>query len=314
MDKKVVILILIAVIVFIFWGYNHTKNKIKKEEKTMKVEDVVSLQNWNDSDGDIYRDLKYKDGLTYNLYVPTNIDKSKSQAIMLFLHGGSWESGSKEDMDQVYCKIFTKAGYITAAMNYSFVNDNGTVTFNDILDEITACFEAIKLKGNELEINIDKASIAGFSAGAHLSLLYSYSRKDECPMDLKFVASQSAPTDFHKDSWPGYSDEFLMASLLKYSGVKVTDLNSELTEKTINSISPLSLVNKNVVPTIISQGTADTLVFPIHYQKLVKALEENGVKYDLLEFVGSDHFLFADTKMELKFYAKVLEYAREYFN
>ena len=194
------------------------------------------------------------------------------------------------------------------------MNSNGTVTFNDILDEITKCFAVIKSEGNKLGLNIDKSAISGYSAGGHLALLYAYSRKNECPIPLKFVASQSGPTDFHPDSWKGYSEDFLLASLFKYSGIKVTDLNYELTEKAMDSISPLSFVNKDSLPTIISHGTSDTTVFPIHYQKLAKALKEAGVKYDLLEFVDSDHFLFVNTNMQLKYYAKVWEYAKEYFD
>ncbi|MBR2289527.1 MAG: prolyl oligopeptidase family serine peptidase [Clostridia bacterium] len=188
----------------------------------------------------------------------------------------------------------------------------GTITFQDIMDEITTCFSAIKTKGKELGIEINSSAISGYSAGGHLALLYAYSRKSECPIPLKFVAVQAGPTDFHPDSWTTYGEQFLIASLFKYSGVKVTSVNSVEAEKAINSISPLSFVNANSVPTLLAYGTADTTVYPIHYQKLTNALSSNNVTYDLLEFKGAEHFLFVDTAMQMKYDAKLLEYAKQY--
>lgn len=117
-------LFIVGIVAFMIWGHKSTKNKVKEEEIKVNMDEVMNLQVWNDGDGEIYRGLEYQSGLSYNLYVPTNIDKSKDQSVILFLHGGSWEGGSKEDIDQVYCKVFAKAGYITAAMDYSFVNNN----------------------------------------------------------------------------------------------------------------------------------------------------------------------------------------------
>ena len=49
---------------------------------------------WDDSVGTVYVDLDYENenGNTYNLYVPANLDKEKEQYLILYIHGGSFNS------------------------------------------------------------------------------------------------------------------------------------------------------------------------------------------------------------------------------
>lgn len=309
-SKFLFILAIVTAILIIIFGYNSSKKYDNENKNKVSIKDVIKMQEWEENDGTIYNNLEYKNGLTYNLYIPSQIDKSKDNAVILLLHGGSWESGSKIDMDY-FCKVFTKAGYITCAMDYSLLNSSGNVTFYKMLDDITLCFSAIKNKADELEIKLKNCAIYGYSAGGHLALLYSYSRKDECPLNLKFVTVEAGPTDFHKDAWDEYDDAFLKNSLLRFTGVKVDDLNSELAENTIKTISPISFINEKTLPTILGYGTSDTLVRPVHYKKLEKCLKDNKVKYDLIEFKGMDHALFLDAGTQAKFYAKTIEYANE---
>ncbi|MGN0669896.1 MAG: hypothetical protein ACI4JZ_05045 [Oscillospiraceae bacterium] len=54
---------------------------------------------WNEKTGTIYRNLAYKNdgGHGYDLYIPSGLDKSENQNLILYIHGGSFNSGEKED-------------------------------------------------------------------------------------------------------------------------------------------------------------------------------------------------------------------------
>ena len=56
-------------------------------------------EEWSDSNGTIYENLSYgkQENEKYDLYIPSNIDKDSKQSLMLFLHGGSWEAGTRKD-------------------------------------------------------------------------------------------------------------------------------------------------------------------------------------------------------------------------
>ena len=75
------------------------------------------LVQWDDTSGTVYSDLNYENdyGHKYDLYVPSNIDKGKAQQLILYIHGGSFNSGTKED-GEVWCKYYASKGYITASL------------------------------------------------------------------------------------------------------------------------------------------------------------------------------------------------------
>lgn len=56
--------------------------------------------------------------LTLDVYEPTN-DQLAQRPLIIFVHGGTFISGSKDDGDVVeLCKRFAKLGYVTATINY----------------------------------------------------------------------------------------------------------------------------------------------------------------------------------------------------
>ena len=82
----------------------------------------------------------------YDLYIPysTEFTKDKHNGVILFIHGGSWTSGDKADMEYL-AKRYAKQGYITATMSYTLLIENFTdYNIFKIMDEITACIQSIK--------------------------------------------------------------------------------------------------------------------------------------------------------------------------
>ena len=73
---------------------------------------------WNDSVGTVYKDLPYENdnGHKYDLYIPAGLQSEEDQYLILFIHGGSFNSGAKEDGD-AWCKFYATKGYITATVD-----------------------------------------------------------------------------------------------------------------------------------------------------------------------------------------------------
>ena len=147
----------------------------------------------------------------YDLYVPKNIDKSKNNTIILFIHGGAWVSGFKTDVNE-YVYEFAKKGYVSATIKYSLLkrsmDDSSLSIFRD-LDEIDACIKSIKkVLKDDLGFDDTKLNlvIGGASSGAHLSMLYSYSRGDKCPLPIKFIIDAVGPVDIKSNAWKRFND------------------------------------------------------------------------------------------------------------
>ena len=147
----------------------------------------------------------------YDLYVPNTAKRNDKHLVMLFIHGGAWVGGFKTDMNQ-YVYEFANQGYITATIKYTLLNKNSLLAegtdnpelslFRD-LDEIDACIASIKANLAKLGFDTSKTQLAigGGSSGAHLTMLYAYSRGQRSPLPIKFLLNAVGPTDITPETW-----------------------------------------------------------------------------------------------------------------
>ena len=110
---KILLLILLFIIVFVISAIISMNITGSAPQKLLSVEA-------NNFVGTIYTDLSYENqnDNKYDLYVPEGLDKNENQQLILFIHGGSFNSGSKEDFD-LWCKYYASHGYITATIDYT---------------------------------------------------------------------------------------------------------------------------------------------------------------------------------------------------
>lgn len=163
----------------------------------------INHKEYNVNNGKDFKVLKQKNN--FDLYVPRSLDKNANNTVVLFIHGGAWISGLKRDVNP-YVHEFANRGYISATLKYTLLNadmnDTSLSVFRD-LDEIDACINSIKLALEDLHFDTSKVNIAigGASSGAHLTMLYTYSRGDNCPLPIKFIVNAVGPVDIKSEGW-----------------------------------------------------------------------------------------------------------------
>ena len=151
-----------------------------------------------------------KNNNNFDLYVPDSAVRSQDQNVVLFIHGGAWISGLKTHVNP-YVKKFASEGYIAATIEYTLLkedmNDESLSVFRD-LDEIDACLSTMKQSLVSLGFtgNLNLV-LGGASSGAHLAMLYAYSRdsKRVCPFtNIKFLIDAVGPTDINEFAWKSF--------------------------------------------------------------------------------------------------------------
>ena len=146
----------------------------------------------------------------YDLYVPNSVSKTGKHTVILFIHGGAWVMGFKTEANP-YVHEFAKRGYITATIKYTLLKrtmDDPSLSIFRNLDEIDACIKSIAdVLHDDLGFDTSKTNlvVGGFSSGAHLAMLYSYSRGSEAALPLKMVVDAVGPVEIKPDAWKGYS-------------------------------------------------------------------------------------------------------------
>ena len=154
----------------------------------------------------------------FDLYVPDGLNKNGAHNVVLFIHGGAWISGLKSHVNP-YVQRFAKEGYIAATMEYTLLNKDvidSTSTVKDVagsplsifrdLDEIDACILKLKAGLGTLGFNESnlKLVLGGASSGAHLAMLYAYSRGGSSPMPINFLIDAVGPTDIQVNAWKAF--------------------------------------------------------------------------------------------------------------
>lgn len=163
-----------------------------------------------------------KSSNNYDLYVPKDLAKDNKHTVILFIHGGAWVSGFKTDVNE-YLYEFTNRGYITATLKYKLLKrtmDDPSLSIFRNLDEIDACIKSIKTVLEELGYDTSKTNLVlgGASSGAHLAMLYAYSRGQEAALPIKFLIDAVGPVDIKPESWKRFinpTDEVLTAGISK---------------------------------------------------------------------------------------------------
>ncbi len=249
-----------------------------------------------------------------DIYLPHS-QTSANTPVVVFIHGGSWMHGNKEEITKkewirLMLKNMLHAGYAVVSIDYRLVNDSITVVYPAPLAD---CKDAVKwVKANALLYHFDSNRIAvmGTSAGAHLALMTAYAPDGIAPGNqslqsydsrVKCVVDIYGPTDMSKILRSRLSPIAVSMASLAFKQ-KVLDMRSILlwsftgesgshpgkrTEKCL-LYSPMTYV-RDAVPTIVFHGTKDTVVPFSHTAWLQQAMTAQGLPIEVHPIENEDH-------------------------
>ena len=273
-------------------------------------------ESWSDADGSIQKDILYdpKSNLGFDLYIPAKQDPIKTRNLILFIHGGSWLFGNKNQIAYA-AKRYAKAGYLTASMDYSLLSkENPEIDFFTMRDEIHLCIQKIKTHCQEQGFKLDKIALSGISAGGHLAMLYGYSQQMLSPIPIAFLAIQTGPSDFQTRTNKRYQ-QALFNFITRRTGIDLKHAKRDSHEILAikKQASPISYINEASPPTLLAYGKRDRIVPFKNHDLLVQALQNAKVSFTSIIFPKSGHMLADDPDQRDAYHLVFLEYAERYF-
>lgn len=113
-------------------------------------------------------DVQYSDGsagadTTLDVFSPG--DGGAPLPTVVWVHGGAWISGSKEDVDP-YLRILANEGYTTVGLNYTVGPE---ATYPTAVSQLNEALRYLDEHAEELGIDPDRLVLAGDSAGSQLA-------------------------------------------------------------------------------------------------------------------------------------------------
>lgn len=228
---------------------------------------------------------------TFDIYLPAN--RTLETEIMILVHGGGWSAGDKSDMNGFKDFIrseFPDMGIVN--INYRLADENNQA-YPMQINDITTIINHLKTNQNFYVIDDDFAFI-GASAGAHLSLLWSYAFDIDNKIDM--VCSIVGPTNFTDPAYLNNNNPDLQI-LLDLYGVNATT-------EYLEEVSPYHRVTSTAPPTILFYGGLDPLVPTTQGTDMRDKLEELGVTHEFTLYPNAGHgwtgLDLLDTSIKLK--------------
>lgn len=240
----------------------------------------------NETTDNVIDPLKYRQELNVSygnnsqqkmdIYLPAN--RTSSTKTLILIHGGGWFSGDKSDMNPIKDLIRQDLPDIAVVnINYRLADANNK-PYPMQIEDISSVINY--LKNNKLKYSISEDfGLIGFSAGGHLSLLWSYGF--DFDNNVKMVCSVVGPTNLTDPNYLNDPNPEIQ-NILNLLGP--TPDSSYLEE-----ISPLHQVTASSPPTILFYGGQDPLVPTTQGTDLQDKLQTLGIVNEFTLYPDGGH-------------------------
>ena len=213
-------------------------------------------------------DIYYPKPLAQAMKAESAIDKS--YPMVVFVHGGSWESGSKEEYAFVGQSL-AQAGYVTAVINYRKAPEN---VYPDYVKDAAQAIAWSHNNAESFHADPNRLAVIGHSAGAFNAVaavanedfLAPYGMK---PKDLGAVIGIAGP----------YSYDFRQYDSATAFGANATP----------DEVMPDRQIKGEQPPYLLLTAEKDKVVHITNAIKMTEALKAAGVNVETGEIKGASH-------------------------
>ena len=256
-------------VLILFFVLSCTTNNLEDNQNIEGTNPLEYLENLDVSYGN-------DSDQTFDIYLPPN--RTIDTKVIILVHGGGWSAGDKSDMIGFKDLIFQSFSNIAVVnMNYRLADENNN-PYPMQTDDITEVIYHLKANKNNYVIDDDFGFI-GTSAGAHLSLLWSYA--SDTNNNVKMVCSIVGPTNFTDPAYLNNTNPELQALIDLYG--------ANATISFLEEVSPYHRATVTSPPTILFYGGQDPLIPTTQGTAMRDKLVELGVTQEFTLYENEGH-------------------------
>ena len=213
-------------------------------------------------------DIYYPKPLAQAIQKQSAIDKS--YPMVVFVHGGSWESGNKKDYAFVGQSL-AQAGYVTAVINYRKAPEH---VYPDFVEDTAKAIAWSYKNASKFYANPERLAVVGHSAGA-FNAIAAISNEDFLapfgmrPDDIAAVVGIAGP----------YSYDFR----------KFASATAFAADATPDQVMPDRQIKGSQPPYLLLTAENDKTVYDTNTIKMTQALNDFGATVETGEIKGATH-------------------------
>jgi acetyl esterase/lipase len=223
--------------------------------------------------------------LKLDLYAPAHLPGP--YPAMVFIHGGGWCFGAKEDFRDK-ARVFAEHGYMAISVNYRLAPQH---PFPAQLEDVKCAVRWLRANAGRYQVDSERIGALGASAGGHLALLVGFTEPadgfegrggyPEQSSRVRVVINMAGPTDLAWPNWPEMTEK-LLAALVGGSRLRMA--------AAYRTASPASYIRPGGPAVLTIHGTRDVIVPFEQAERLHTALGKAGVLARLESVPDKGHF------------------------
>lgn len=217
-----------------------------------------------DQDLDIY----YPKPLTKAIELQSDI--KANYPMVVFVYGGSWENGSKEEYAFVGQSL-AKAGYVTAVINYRKAPEH---VYPDYVEDTAQAIAWSYKNATRFHADPERLAVIGHSAGAFNAVAAIANEDFLKPYGVK-------PTDI--------AAVIGIAGPYSYDFRKFSSATAFAADATPDEVMPDRQIKGAQPPYLLLTAEKDTVVYESNTIKMTHALKAAGVNVETGEITGASH-------------------------
>ena len=205
---------------------------------------------------------------------------------VIFIHGGGWTTGDQTSYDSA-CATLAKYGFVGATINYRLAPASRWPA------QIVDAQLAVRwLRAHASTYNLDPQRLCawGDSAGAHLAVYLGVDQTIHPGDEQSLYADQSPHVSCVVDAFGPVDLTNIHTPVADQALPLLLGATYQAAPDRYRDASPLFLVSPQSAPTLIIQGTKDTVVPPSQSQALQAALQRNHVPEQYVSYDGGHGF------------------------
>ena len=219
-------------------------------------------------------------------------DVTPPRPAVIYVHGGGWSGGDKDDDPQMQGDMMTRLadGFVAVAINYRLADE---VKFPAAVEDCKLAVRWLRAHAAQYGIDKNRIGVVGGSAGGHLAAMLAVTQENdgfegsgglfEESSAVQAVVSVSGPTDLQ---------EPLCATQVESRRKMVSDFlgvpDNEFSAAA-KKASPISYVRKDAPPMLLVHCRDDQSIDAGQSIRFADAMKKVGAPVELLLLDGANH-------------------------
>lgn len=224
---------------------------------------------------------------------------------IIFIHGGGWVGGERESF-YPFLFHFSKLGYVCITASYRL---SPAHRFPAHVEDTKCAVRWMRANARKYNVAADRIGALGGSAGAHLVAMLGTTAGDkrwegkggnaEYSSAIRAMICWSGPYDLEMGYRNSYRQNEQEGKAVRGMLEAFLGGTPDTHKSAYRDASPITYASKNSVPTLLTHGTADTLVLIEQSEVFAQLLKSKGAKVDLLRIEGGGHADFGPKPQEV---------------